>query len=365
MQILTYKYRLKGRRTSRRLKRSASSVNQVWNYCVQIQKTVQRNYRDGLHPKWPSHFDLNRLTAGTSKDLEISAKTIQATCKQFTISRDQHKKCPRFRKSRDEDVKRSLGWIPFTVQNRIIEENSITYHGNTYRWFGSKSRPLPEKVKGGTFVEDSRGRWYVTFHVEVDDLQSAPDVSIGIDLGLHTLATLSNGIKIENSRFTRKYASQLATAQRAGNRKRTKAIHAKIQNSRKDFLHKASNTLASDYRQIFIGDVSSSKLALTNMAKSVYDASWSTFKNFLCYKVSRHGGKFSEVNENFTTQTCSSCGRRPQSRPKGIAGLGIREWECSFCGVSHDRDVNSAMNILALGLGTQPRGDESQTLFQR
>ncbi len=360
MQILTYKYRLKGRRTVRQLKRSASSVNQVWNYCVQIQRTVQRNYRDGLNPKWPSHFDFHRLTVGTSKELEIHAQTIQATSKQFTESRNQHKKCPRFRKS--FGIKRSLGWIPFTNQNRKLEGNSITYHGNTYRWFGSKSRPLPEKVKGGAFVEDSRGRWYVTFHVEVDSLLQAPDVSIGIDLGLHTLATLSNGIKIENSRFTRKYEVKLATAQRAGNRKRTKAIHAQIQNSRKDFLHKASNTLASDYRQIFIGDVSSSKLARTKMAKSVYDASWSTFKSFLCYKVSRHGGKFMEVNENFTTQTCSSCGQRPQSRPKGIAGLGIREWECSFCGTNHDRDVNSAVNILMIGLGTQPRIDESQTL---
>ena len=365
MQILTYKYRLKGKRAVRQLKRFAFSVNQVWNYCVQTQRLVQRNYRDGLNPKWPSHFDLGRLTVGTSKDLEVHAQTIQATCKQFTISRDQHKKCPRFRKSRDGDVKKSLGWIPFTAQNRIIEGNSIIYLGNIYRWFGSKSRPLPEKVKGGSFVEDSRGRWYVTFHVEVDSLAQAPDVSIGIDLGLHTLATLSNGVKIENSRFTRKYAQQLATAQRAGNRTRVKAIHAKIQNSRKDFLHKASNSLASDYRQIFIGDVSSSKLARTKMAKSVYDASWHTFKNYLCYKVSRHGGKFLEVQENFTTQTCSHCGRRPPGRPKGIAGLGIREWDCSFCGSRHDRDVNSAVNILLLGLGTQPRGDESQTLFKR
>ena len=61
------------------------------------------------------------------------------------------------------------------------------------------------------------------------------------------------------------------------------------------------------------------------------------------------GVMYEEVNESNTTQTCSSCGEKPPSRPKGIAGLGIREWICSDCGTVHDRDVNAAKNILALG----------------
>ena len=59
---------------------------------------------------------------------------------------------------------------------------------------------------------------------------------------------------------------------------------------------------------------------------------------------------FKEVNEAYTTQTCSNCGALPDSRPKGIAGLGIREWTCE-CGVTHDRDINAAKNILAVGHG--------------
>jgi transposase len=90
-------------------------------------------------------------------------------------------------------------------------------------------------------------------------------------------------------------------------------------------------------------------------------------------KASRHGGICKEVDERFTTQTCSECGAKSPSSPKGIAGLGIREWVCSECGANHDRDVNSAQNILNLGLSAlskrqlvdlakirhQPPGEES------
>jgi len=101
----------------------------------------------------------------------------------------------------------------------------------------------------------------------------------------------------------------------------------------------------------FVGNVNASKLAKTRMAKSVMDAGWSTFRTMLQYKCDSAGVWFEEVNEAYSTQTCSNCGHRPQSRPKGIAGLGIREWQCDACGSIHDRDVNAALNILAAGRG--------------
>jgi hypothetical protein len=93
--ILTYKYRLKGKRAARQLRRFAYLTNQVWNYCVATQRRVQRARRDGLSPRWPSQYDLQRLTAGTSRDLGLHAQTINGICEQFVKSRDQHKKCPR------------------------------------------------------------------------------------------------------------------------------------------------------------------------------------------------------------------------------------------------------------------------------
>jgi IS605 OrfB family transposase len=153
-------------------------------------------------------------------------------------------------------------------------------------------------------------------------------------------------------RFYRNSEAKLATSQRARKTRRAKAIHCKIANRRKDFLHKASSKLAKEYGLIVVGDVSSSKLARTNQAKSVLDVGWSRFKDILSWKLRlRSGGMLLEVSERFSSQVCSECGSLPPSRPKGIADLGIREWCCDACGSIHDRDVNAARNILRTGLG--------------
>jgi len=94
-----------------------------------------------------------------------------------------------------------------------------------------------------------------------------------------------------------------------------------------------------------VGNVNSAGLAKTKFAKSVYDVSWSSIRGMLRYKSIAKGAWYEEVDEKFTTQTCSHCGALPDERPKGIAGLGIRQWTCSGCGTEHDRDVNAAKNI--------------------
>jgi putative transposase len=76
----------------------------------------------------------------------------------------------------------------------------------------------------------------------------------------------------------------------------------------------------------------------------------------------RSGGMLLEVSEHLTTQTCSKCGRLPSSRPRGIAGLGIREWSCDDCGAVHDRDVNAAKNILRCGLTALAEGASTSRL---
>jgi transposase len=85
-------------------------------------------------------------------------------------------------------------------------------------------------------------------------------------------------------------------------------------------------------------------LAKTRLAKSVLDAGWSSFRGMLRYKATAHGAWYEEVSESFSSRVCSSCAAK--TGPKGIAELGIRSWVCAECGVSHDRDINSAQNIL-------------------
>ena len=135
--------------------------------------------------------------------------------------------------------------------------------------------------------------------------------------------------------------------------KRAKAIHAQIKNQRKiqrkDALHQFSSKLVQENAAIFVGDVASSKLVKIKMAKSTLDAGWSMLKTMLEYKSHQAGIVFEVINESYSTQTCSCCGSIPASSPKGRAGLRIKKWICSACGMAHDRDTNAAKNTLAAG----------------
>ena len=340
MQTVTYKFRLKDRRAAKALCGHAFQCNQIWNWCVAQHRDTLDRYRAGAPKrKWLSHFDLAKTFKGYGREIGLHQQTIGSVCEQWVRNRST-----RFRAS--YGPKRALGWIPFQKQSRQVEDNSIWYLGKRYRFFGSKRRPLPDNAKGGYFTEDALGRWWVCFHVEIERKPGVGNDAIGIDLGLKSFASMSDGHKIEAPQIYRQYEERLAVAQRAHNKQRVRRLHAKIANCRRDFLHKTSTDLAARYALIAVGDVNAKQLAQTRMAKSVLDAGWSTFRAMLKYK----SAGYVEVDEKFTTQTCSQCGALPPERPKGIAGLGIRTWQCSACGADHDRDVNCALNILAIAV---------------
>lgn len=339
---LTYKFRLKDTADSE-LCRQAKAVNYVWNYCNDTQKHALK-----WGKQWPSGYDLQKLTAGASKGLNIHSHTIQQVCQQYERSRKQHKK-PYIRWR----GKKSLGWIPFNQGHVKYSSGSFWFRGREFKAWISRELKEGQTFGAGSFNQDSQGRWYINLPVEVECAETAPAEVVGIDLGLKDLATLSDGTKVENPRWYRVMEQKLATAQRASKKRKVKAIHSKIANQRKDFLHKASTAIASNNGIIVVGNVSSSKLSQTKKAKSVLDAGWSTFRNQLLYKSIRNGSKYVEVSEAFTTQACSQCGSI--EGPKGLSGLGIREWTCS-CGATHDRDTNAATNILRRGLATLAEG---------
>ena len=180
-----------------------------------------------------------------------------------------------------------------------------------------------------------------------DEQPTTGTKQVGIDLGLKTLATCSDGSKIEAPRWYRNQQKRLAEFQRKRKPRNVRNLHAKIANRRLDFLHKETTKLVNDCELIVVGDISSSKLTKTNMAKSVNDAGWSMFRRLLEYKAIARKVVYREVSERFTTQACSCCGAI--GGPKGREGLEVREWVCSACGAVLDRDVNAALNILRLG----------------
>ena len=356
--ILTYKYRIKDRSARKTLRRHAWATNQVWNYCTSFQKKVEDRYRAGAPSRrWPSTYDFHKLTSGTSRDLGVPSETINEVCRYFVQARDARRRSPQFRAA--SGPKRALGWVPFRSRTRQLDGNSITYYGKRFR-FWEGGRPVPATAKGGCFVEDARGRWYLCLQVEVDEESTASTKQIGIDLGLKSLATCSDGARIDAPQFRRRLEKKIATAQRASNLRRVRAIHAKVANARRDHLHKASAKIARENSLIVVGNVNAARLKRTRLGKSVSDAGWSMFRNMLRYKASRHGACYVEADERFTSQACSACGSIPASSPKGMGALGIRRWECSDCGAVHDRDVNAAINILNVALSAQRHADGSR-----
>ena len=340
----TLRLRIKDKH-ARVLSAMAREVNQVWNFC---NETSRRAIRE--RHQWLSGYDLQKLTNGYSKcdGIHIGSPTVQQVCEDYAKARKQFKKAKlRWRVSNPQSSKYSLGWIPFKARALQYKAGQIAFAGQKFSLWDSYGLADYE-LRAGSFSEDSRGRWYLNVVVKVQAKGSSATASVGIDLGLKEVAVASNGQRIEG-RFYRKLEADLGIAQRAHKKRRVKAIHAKIANQRKDALHKFSTALVRENAAIFVGDVASSKLVKTKMAKSTLDAGWASLKTMLEYKSHQAGIVFEVVNENYTTQTCSCCGVIPASSPKGRAGLRIREWVCSECGTAHDRDTNAAKNILAAG----------------
>lgn len=339
---LTYRFRLKDKHDSE-LRRQARAVNYVWNFCGEMQKAALR-----WRKKWPSKYDLQRLTAGASKELDVHAHTIQRVCRQFALSRDARRK-PMLRWR----GKKSLGWVPFNTGHVRFDGEAFVFRGVRYFAWLSRYLAKGQTFGAGSFSQDALGRWYINLPVEVESEKSAGTSEVGIDLGLREIATLSTGRKIEHPRWYRNMEQRLAVAQRARKKKAVKRLHAKAAAQRRDFLHKESIRIVREHGAVFVGNVKPSAIAKTSMSKSSLDAGWAMFKQQLEYKAIARGVLFAEVNEAWSTQTCSRCGSI--EGPKGVAGLGIRQWTCS-CGAKHDRDVNAARNIARRGLATLAEG---------
>ncbi len=335
----TLKVRVKDKH-AKQLRKMAGAVNFVWNYINELSSRSIRERRDFL-----SAYDIHKYTSGANKELGLHSQTLQCIAKEYVKARKQFKKS-RLNWRKTKGVRRSLGWIPVNTNASRWKNGQVYHNGNCFSvWdsFGLSNY----KFRTASFNEDARGHWYFNVVVSVKPEQLTGASSVGIDLGCKEAATDSNGSGVIGRNY-RAFEQKLAVAQRAKNKARAKAIHAKIKNKRKDELHKYSRKLVSENAAIFVGNVKSSAIAKTKLAKSALDAGWHMLKTMLEYKCDHAGVVFEELNEKYTTQTCSYCKEISDSSPKGRAGLGIREWVCK-CGAVLNRDVNAARNILALG----------------
>lgn len=217
-------------------------------------------------------------------------------------------------------------------------------------------RPLPDgfKIKTASVTKKADG-YYITLSLEDNAVPEIkpdinPDLMIGIDVGLKEFLTTSNGLVVPIPRHYRKAQKRLRVIQKRvsrrkkGGNRRLKAVkqlgkqHKKVADKRKDFHFKVAKKLLSTYDVIAHEDLNVKGLARTRLAKSVLDASWSSFLSILTTKAANAGLLVIGVNPNGTTQDCSQCGVKV---PKKLH----ERWHSCACGCELDRDLNAAINI--------------------
>ena len=215
-------------------------------------------------------------------------------------------------------------------------------------------RPVEGTIKTVAIKREVR-HWFAVFSVECAAQPLPPSsAAVGVDVGLSSFATLSDGSTIANPRFYREAQRKLRVAQRRvarrkkGSSRRRKAVailqkqHARVQAQRSDFHHKTARTLVNKYGLIAVEDLNVRGLSRSNLAKSVHDAGWGSFLDKVAYKAESAGRELLRVNPRGTSQTCL-CGHRV---PKTLAQ---RHHLCPACGLSAARDHVSAQLILRLG----------------
>ena len=227
------------------------------------------------------------------------------------------------------------------------------------------SRRFEGKIKTVTVSRNPSGKYFVSLLVEVpQELPQKPvvreDRTIGIDLGLKDFATLSTGEKISNPRHLKttltkiKYQHYKLSRTKKGSNRRDKArrslakTYEKIKNQRDDFLHKLSYRLTHENQvdTICMEDLNIQGMMKNHkLAQSISDVSWSRFVELLRYKCEWYGKNLFQIGRFEPSSKMCTCGKLNNDLK-----LSDREWTCSGCGVTHDRDILAAQNIKRFGL---------------
>lgn len=342
------------------LRRTVGCCRFVYNRALALRQEAWTQRQEKLSgydlikkiTEWKKDPETEWLSEVSNVPLQQSVNNLEVAFQNFFAKRAKY---PTFKK------KGSGGSCRFTEYGFRIKQGEVwlakTKTPLDIRW----SRPLPEGAapKQCTVRLTASGEWYISFFcdVEIEKLPPA-NKSVGLDMGITSLVTTSDGEKMTNPKTSRKYRKQLATTQRhlarkqKGSKRRLRAkrkvarVHDKISETRKDQLHKLTTRLVRENQTIVVEDLSVRYMLKNHcLAGSIVDASWGMLKQQLEYKCNWYGRELKVVDRWFpSSKTCHGCGHVAEKLP-----LSVREWVCPKCGASHDRDINAAINIKSAG----------------
>lgn len=324
------------------------------------QKRISYKETSSMLTEWKKQDDLFFLNEVSCVPLQQGLRHLQTAFTNFFAGCTKY---PNFKKKRNggsaEFTKSAFKWKDGQIYLAKCKEPL------PIRW----SRQLPANCNPSTVTIslDPSNRWHISirFHDHRDLSLPPTDKRVGFDLGITSLITTSDGVKIANPKHFKKLKKKLAKYQKALSRKqkgsnnRHKArlkvarVHAKIKDARRDFTHKLTTQLVSENQLIAFED-----LAVKNMVKNhklaqvISDANWAEIIRQVKYKSEWYNRKAVSIDRWFpSSKLCSVCLNRVESLP-----LSIREWDCTSCNTHHDRDINASINILAAGLAVSVCG---------
>lgn len=335
------------------LEKAFGCARWYWNYSLDLCQRTFKETGKGL-----TRNKIQSLLPGLKKKYEWLKTDIYSQCLQVvalnlsTAYKNFFEKRAGFPKFKSRRGKQSISY----PQNTKIKQDCIQFPklGDIYCRF---TKEVEGEIKMMTISKTPELSYFVS--IIVDDGRELPPLSsdgkaVGIDVGLLDFCITSDGSKYSNPKHWNKHFKKLKRRQQKLSKKvkgsinRTKArlavskVHGKIARCREDFLHKLSRKLVNENQVLAVENLNIKGMVRNhNLAKAINDVGWGMFCTMLKYKTEREGKVYLEVDRFFpSSKTCNNCLHVVDKMP-----LDIRQWQCSKCGVQHDRDINASRNI--------------------
>ena len=340
------------------LEKHFGSCRFVWNHFLGVRTKYYAEHKsDGK--KGLNGFDTMKMLTVLKKGItwlgEINSQSLQHSLveldKAFKSFFKHNTDYPNFRSKKDNQYFIVPSGFKAT-QNRLVMPKFL--EGIEYR---DKSS-IPQDIRQIVVTRDA-DRYYASIQYEADEIMQKGNGTTGIDMGIKAFATLSDGLQIEPLNAYRRREKALKRQQKrlsgkkkgSSNRRkqiaRVRKIHRQIRDARTDFNHKVSTAIAKDYGTVVIEDLNIQGMQRNHhIARSVSDQGWYQFMQMITYKMEWRNAELIEIGRfDPSSKMCSKCGNI-----KHNLKLSDRIYHCNVCGLSIDRDLNAAINILNMGL---------------
>lgn len=358
--MLSYKYRLYRGRREKTLEQMMREAAFYWNHAIALQRRYYSLAKSmGWEKTYIGLYLMQHHMAKRYKPTRLNSQTVQEILQRLDISyrlffKKVTRRPPKMRSGKD-------------FSSFVFKQTGYKLYGNEFiinkvskRFKFSKSREWEGRVKN-VRVFRSRGKWYILVITDAEARKcgkSHTGASAGIDFGLKTYMTFSDGTRIEAPQFQRqilndirRYNRRMSKAQRGSNhwraaKRKLNATYATLKDRRTDWNYQTAHALCRRYEYLFVEDLNLAGMMVhKNWGRKLSDLGYASFLSTLEYVASKYGTTVHKVDRFFASSRLCECGYKNDT-----LSLRDREWTCPLCGRRYDRDLNAAMNIYRRGV---------------